>query len=154
MQNLLSSSSGSVMGSTLLANSGKQQILSVLSVLNSSDWHSDSWMLDSAATDQMTPISTIFVSYKPCSMDIKVQTVDDTLLEVAGRGSVKVELIELLTRASCAQNYLCLFSVKRPAELSEYKIIFDGIDTFCATRCMGGRLNLLKSNLASTTYLA
>ena len=134
MQNLLSSTLGSVISSIVLANSGRSQILSVLSALNSSNSHNTSWILDSGVTDHVTRISNIFVSYEPCSTDRKVQTANGTLLTVAGIGSVKVKLIYLLTCTSCAKTIVSLISVQRFAKFNESKIIFDRIEGFLCNK--------------------
>ena len=73
----------SVMGSTSIANSGKQPILSALSSISSSKSYQNTWILDSGATDHMTLKSEGFVSYEPCVTGKSVQTADGTLLEVS-----------------------------------------------------------------------
>ena len=55
-------SSGSIIGSTSLANSGKTSILSALSTISSMESHQSSWILDSGAIDHMTPIIDLFAS--------------------------------------------------------------------------------------------
>ena len=64
IQNLLCSSSRSVIGSTSLANSGRSKILLFLSSLSSLNSRPSSWILDSGAIDHTTPISNIVVSYE------------------------------------------------------------------------------------------
>ena len=86
VQHLLSNPalSRSVIGSISLANSGKSSILSVLSLLSTPDSYQNSWILDSRTTDHMTPVVDKLLSYELCITEQNVQTVDSTLLKVAG----------------------------------------------------------------------
>ena len=93
-----STSSGSIVGSTCLANLGKNPILSALSTISSLKSYQNSWILDLGATDHKIPILDKFVSYESCTTTQNVQTADDTLLEVPGIGSIHVEPIGLLSR--------------------------------------------------------
>ena len=90
-------SSRSAIGSTSLANSGKNSILLVLSSLSTSNLYQNSWILDSGATDHMTPVVDQFLSYELCIIGQNVQTADGNLLKVAGIGGLHIELIGLLS---------------------------------------------------------
>ena len=154
MQGLLNPSSSSVVSSSSLANSGKVQILSVLISLTSNiQSHQYSWILDSGSTDHMTPKIDLFVSYEPCLVDKWVQTVDGTLLKIAGIGSVRLAQIGLLTNVlHVPKLFVSLISVQKIAKLEEYRIIFERIDALFITRSMVGGLDLLKSIVGSITY--
>ena len=113
-----STSSGSVIGSTSLANSGKNPILSALSSISSSNSHQSSWILDSGATDHMTPILDKFVSYESCTAGLNVQTANGTLFVVVGIGSIHVEPRGLLSRVlHVPKLFISLVSVQRIAKL-------------------------------------
>ena len=58
----------------------------------------NSWILDSGATYHMSPTDSRFISYEPCGPNKRVQVADDTLLRVAGIGSIRIEPIGLLTQ--------------------------------------------------------
>ena len=66
------SNSTSIIGSSSMANSGKNLILSKqISIAapkpsENKDPHI-SWILDSRATDHVAPIKKLFISYVPCS---------------------------------------------------------------------------------------
>ncbi|CAJ2663478.1 unnamed protein product [Trifolium pratense] len=48
------------------------------------------WILDSGATDHMTPLPTQFSTYSPCLSNKKISTADGTLLTVAGQGYIQI----------------------------------------------------------------
>ncbi|CAJ2627685.1 unnamed protein product [Trifolium pratense] len=48
------------------------------------------WILDSGATDHMTPLPTQFSTYSPCLNNKKISTADGTLLTVAGQGDIQI----------------------------------------------------------------
>ncbi|CAJ2666495.1 unnamed protein product [Trifolium pratense] len=48
------------------------------------------WILDSGATDHMTPLPTQFSTYSPCLSNKKISTADGTLLTVAGQGDIQI----------------------------------------------------------------
>ena len=130
MRGLINSSSGSVIRSTSLVNSGKTSILSLLSSVSNA--HYSSWILDdSGATDHMTPISIMFLNYKACITEQHIQTIDGTLLPLAGIGSIQLPPIGLLTRMlHYPKLFVSLVSLQRIAKLDEHKILFDGLDGF------------------------
>ena len=89
-------SSTSVIGSTSMANSGKNEIFSSLTFFTKN--LIAALILDSGATDHMTPLSHIFTSYEPVALGKHVQTTDGTLLPVIGIGAIHVQPIGLITR--------------------------------------------------------
>ena len=48
------------------------------------------WILDSGATDHMTPIPKYFSTYSPCPSNKKISTADGTLITAAGQGEVQI----------------------------------------------------------------
>jgi hypothetical protein len=48
------------------------------------------WILDSGATDHMTPLPKHFSTYSPCPSNRKISIADGTLLTVAGQGDVRI----------------------------------------------------------------
>ena len=74
----LFNSSSTVIGSTSMANSGKNEIFFSLTFLTKN--LTTAWILDSGGTNHMTPLSQIFVSYKLIAPGKHVQTADGTLL--------------------------------------------------------------------------
>ena len=110
--------------------------------------------MDSGATDHITPLIDLFASYKQCTTVYNVQTVDGTLLEVAGIGSVYIDPISLVSTVLLVPKlFISLVSVQRIAKLEEFKIIFRILMHFSITRSTDGRLDLLKSSEDCTTCL-
>ena len=82
-----------------MANSGKKFILdkkfsitSTKSLITPLEL-SNSWILDSGATDHMTPTHDLFSSYVPYAMNKKLQTTDGTLMTVSGIGTINLNPI-------------------------------------------------------------
>ena len=48
------------------------------------------WILDSGATDHMTPLHTHFSTYSPCPSNKKISTADGSLITVAGEGNIQI----------------------------------------------------------------
>nr|KYP44617.1 hypothetical protein KK1_033899 [Cajanus cajan] len=48
------------------------------------------WILDSGATDHMTPLPKHFSTYSPCPSNKKISTADGTLITTAGQGDVQI----------------------------------------------------------------
>ena len=131
------SNSSSIIGSTLVANSGMTFIFSKILTVASSVENSfkidprDSWILDFGATDHMTPIASWFTSYMPYPNNLVVQTVDGTLLIVAGIGTINLHPIGKLAHVlHVPKFFISLVLVQRIASLIPYKIEFDGINAF------------------------
>src|ERR1044072_3289719 len=73
--------------------------------LNASDTHYNQfWILDSGATDHMTPLPNHFSSYSPCSSNKKISTADGTLMTTAGQGEVQISPSITLDRKSTRLN--------------------------------------------------
>ena len=90
MKSLLPTTSGFVVGFTFVTNSSNSNILNCLSSFTSKSPQA-SWILDSGATDHMTPVCQFFVSFTPCINIKRVQTADGTILRVAGIGSINIK---------------------------------------------------------------
>lgn len=56
------------------------------------------WILDSGATDHMTPSSKQFSTYSPCPSNKKIVTADGTLVTVAGIGDIQLNHFITLKR--------------------------------------------------------
>ena len=91
----LFNSSSTIIGSTSMANSGKNEIFSSLTFLTKN--LTTAWILDSGATDHMTPFPHIFVSYETIAPGKHVQTADETLLSVMGIDTVNLQPMGLIT---------------------------------------------------------
>ena len=83
-------SSGTIIGSTSVANSGNNELLKNLSFFTKD--LTNAWILDSGATDHMTPLS-VFESYETIAPGKHVQTADGTLLQVVGIGHMNIQPI-------------------------------------------------------------
>ena len=46
------------------------------------------WIIDSSASDRMTNLFHLFISYTPCSETKKVRIVDGSLSSIVGQGSI------------------------------------------------------------------
>jgi hypothetical protein len=57
-----------------------------------------SWIIDSGATDHMTPSSKQFSTYSPCPSNKKIATADGTLVTVAGIGDIQINHFITLKR--------------------------------------------------------
>ena len=130
-------SNNSVIGSTLMANSGKTKLLHNLALHTSNI--STVWILDSGATYHMTPGSLdTFVSYRKIAPGKHVQTADGTLLSVVGIGILEMQLTGTLTNVLYVPK-LCvsLVSVQRLAKMKEYNVLFDDIDAYLCQKVLG-----------------
>ena len=126
LKNLLNHSN-SVISSTSLANSGKNYILSSLTLFTTN--LTTAWLLDSGATDHMTPLSNIFTSYESVAPRKNVQTADGTLLPVAGIGAINLKPIGHITYVlHVPKLFVSLVSVQKLASLKNYNILFDDLD--------------------------
>ena len=64
---------------------------------NASDKPSNQyWILDSGATDHMTPLPTHFSTYSPCPSNKKISIADGSLITVAGQGNVQISPTTIL----------------------------------------------------------
>ena len=149
VQNLMASStssgsSRSIIGSTSLAKTGTPYLLFDLFPSPKKTLQS-SWILDSGATDHMTPTYTHVLSYEPCVSDKKVQTADVTLLQVAGIGRIKLEPIGLLTQVlHVPKLFISLVSIQKLAKMREYRIVFDNFDAFLYNKVHRWRIGLAR----------
>ena len=137
-------SNNSVIGSTSMVNSGKTEFLHNLALHTSSI--SAVWILDSGATDHMTPGSLdTFVSYREIASGKHVQTADGTLLSVVGIGTLEMQPIGILPNVLHIPK-LCvsLVSVQRLAKMREYNVLFDDINAYLCNKVLGWRIGLAK----------
>ena len=138
---IINSSSSSIVGSTSMANSGIKTIIS--------SFHMNSQItpgiLDSGATDHMTLTYMFFKSYEPIAPGKHVQTADETLLPVAGIGTMHIQPIGLLTHVLHVPNlFVNLISVQRLAKLTEYRIVFDDLDAYLCHKVQRSRIGLAR----------
>ena len=117
-------SSNTVMGSTSVANSGKNQLLTFISLLTKD--LTEAWILDSGATDHMTSSEKSFETYEKIALGKHVQTADGTLLSVIGIGSMTVQPIGTISNVlHVPKLFINLISVQKLAKMREYNILFD-----------------------------
>ena len=65
------------------------------------------WIIDSDASDHMTNLSHLFISYTPCFGDKKVCIVDGSLFSIAGQGSIRLSNKIVLQFALHVPNLSC-----------------------------------------------
>ena len=146
----LISKSTSIIGSTSVANSGKHFILNkIFSIITpQSTVHKDhhtAWILDSGATDHMTPIADVFTSYTTCPTNKNVQTADGTLLAVSGIGTLNLDPRGKLEHVlHVPQLFVSLVSVQKLASIQPYKIEFDGLNAFLCNKVQQWKIGLAK----------
>ena len=131
LQNLkaMINSSGTIIGSTSMVNSSIREIFFSYSVHPSS--LTTAWILDSGATDHMTPSDKYFLSYEQISIVKHVQTVDGTLLQVAGIGTMNIQLLGFITNVLYVPKiFISLISVQRLAKVTKYNILFENFDVY------------------------
>ncbi|WVZ24536.1 hypothetical protein V8G54_003080 [Vigna mungo] len=75
-------------GTCSLTYSGKFPLLFGLNVSDTP--FTPYWVLDSGATDHMTPLHKYFSTYSPCPNNKKISTADGTLITAAGQGDVQI----------------------------------------------------------------
>ena len=145
LKNLLTSPR-SVIGSTSLAGSGKTKILSELSHISASNNSTKTaWILDSGATDHMTPIKENFMTFTPLDKGRHVKTADGTLLPVEGIGTLRLDPIGSLTHVLYIPKlFVSLVSVQRLANNKEHCILFDDLSAFLCNKVHGWKIGLAK----------
>ena len=133
-------SSKTVLGSTSRANSGKNQILTSISLFTKD--LTEAWILDSGATDHMTSSEKSFETYDKIAPGKNVQTADGTLLSVIRIGSMKVQPIGTIFNVlHVPKLFINLISVKTLAKMREYNILFDNVDAYLCHKVLSGRLD-------------
>ena len=133
----------SVIGSTSLANSGKNDILSSFTLFTTN--LTTAWILDFRATDHMTPLSNILTSYESVASGKSVQTADGTLLPVAGIGAINLKPIGHITYVlHVPKLFVSLVSVQKLASLKNYNILFYDLDAYLCSKVHGSRIGLAK----------
>ena len=145
LQNLKSliNASGTVIGSTSMANSGKKSLLTNLSMFTNNI--SSAWILDSGTTDHMTPLTDLFESYEQIAPGKHVQTAGGTLLPVVGIGNLNIaHLGHISSVIHVPKLFVSLISVQRLAKIKEYNILFDDIDAYLCHKVDGWKIGLAK----------
>jgi len=89
--------------------------------------HSE-WVLDSGASRHMSSDSSSFISVSPLS-SIPVMTVDDTLMPLAGVGSIVTPHLSLPNIYLIPKLKLNLASVGQICDSGDYLVMFSG--SFC-----------------------
>ena len=137
-------SSSNVIGSTSMGNSGNNEFFSHLSLLTKD--FTSAWILDSGATDHMTPLVESFSSYEKIAPGKHVQTADGTLLQVIGIGNMNIQPIGNITNVlHVPKLFVSLISVQRLAKIKEFNILFNDIDAYLCHKVHGWKIGLAKS---------
>ena len=132
-----------VMGSTSVANSGKNQLLTFISLFTKD--LTEAWILDSGATDHMTSSEKCFETYEKIAPGKHVQTADGTLLLVIGIGSMTVQPIGTISNVlHVPKLFINLISVQKLAKMREYNIVFDDVDAYLCHKVLGWKIRLAK----------
>ena len=135
--------SRTIIGSTSIANSGKNNFLTALSTFT--DNISNTWILDSGATDHMTPYKHLFKSYESMIPERHVQTADGTLLPVVGIGTLNIIPLGKIHNVLHVPKFLVsLVSVQRLAMIKAYTILFDDIHAYLCNKVDGWKIGLAK----------
>ncbi|KAK2433017.1 putative mitochondrial protein [Trifolium repens] len=131
-------------GSSSLAYSGKLLSLNydkfpISFGLNVSNTPSNRcWILDSGATDHMTPLARHFSTYSPCPSNKKIATADGTLITVAGQGDVQINhsmtLKNVLHIPKLAIN---LISIQKLTQDLSCNVIFHNLDCVLQDKISG-----------------
>ena len=114
--------------------------------MNASEkFYSNSWIIDSGATDHMTPTSHFFHSYTPCPSSRKIVVANGTLATVAGLGNIHITptliLKDVLHVPKLSAN---LISIQKLTHDLKCYAIFSLLIVFFRTRARGGGLDLLR----------
>ncbi|XP_073219751.1 uncharacterized protein [Cicer arietinum] len=80
-------SAGNYMENPQAENGGRKEALQKVEGKDTPFTHY--WILDSGATDHMTPLPKYFSTYSPCPSNKKISTADGTLITAAGQGEDK-----------------------------------------------------------------
>ena len=135
--------SSTIIGSTSMANSGKKGFLTALSTFTNN--FSNIWILDSGATDHMTPLKHLFRSYKPMIPGKHVQTADGTILPVVGIGTMNIDPLGTIYNVLYVPKlFVSLVSVQRLAKIKEYNILFDDIHAYLCQKVEGWKIGLAR----------
>ena len=101
------------------------------------------WILDSGATNHITPIADLFTSYTPYPKNKNVQTVDGTLLVVSGIGILNLDPIGKLEHVlHVPQLFVSLVLVQKLASVQLYKIEFDSLNAFLCDKVQRWKIGL------------
>ena len=132
-----------VMGSTSVANSGKNQLLTFISLFTKD--LTEAWILDSGATDHMTSSEKSFETYEKIAPRKHVQTADGTLLSVIGIGSMTVQPIGTISNVlHVPKLFINLISIQKLAKMREYNILFDDVNAYLCHKVLGWKIGLDK----------
>ena len=122
-----------------MTNSGNKEFFNNLSLFTKD--LTSAWILDSGATDHMTPLAE-FLSYEKIAPGKHVQTADGTLLQVVGIRHMNIQPIGKITNVlHVPKLFVSLISVQRLAKRKTIISSFMTLMPIYITRCMGGRLD-------------
>ena len=83
------------------------------------------WILDSGATDQMTPQPKHFSSHTPCPSNKKISIADGSLMTAVGQGEVQISLsITLKNVLHIPIFFVSLISIKKLIQDLSCNVIF------------------------------
>ena len=126
-----------------MVNSSNHEFFSHLSLLTKD--FTSAWILDSGATDHMTPLTEAFTSYEKIAPGKHVQTADGTLLQVIGIGNLNIQPIGNITNVlHVPKLFVRLIFVQRLAKIKDFNILFDDIDAYLCHKVHRWKIRLAK----------
>ena len=135
--------SSTIIGSTTIANSGKKGFLTAFSTFPNN--FSNIRILDSGATNHMTPLKHLFRLYEPMITGKHVQIADGTLLPVVGIGTMNIDPLGTIYNVYYVPKlFVSLVSVQRLAKIKEYHILFDDIHAYLCHKVEGWKIGLAR----------
>jgi len=85
----------------------------------------NSWVLDSGASDHMTPFSHVFITYNPCASSRKIMMANGSLTIVAGLGDVLLNKhLTLKNVLHVPKLFTSLISIQKLIEDTNCSVIF------------------------------
>jgi len=111
------------------------------------------WIIDSGATDHMTPHSSCFSSYNALSCNQHIPVVNGSNTPITGRGNIHLQpsfpLKNVLHVTNLSNN---LLSIHKITQYLNCAVIFLFLIVFSRILPQGGRLDWLKSRAGYITY--
>ena len=139
------------MGACSLVLSGTPSFSFCINVSNKV--YDDSWVIDSGATNHMTPKSQLFHTYTPSLSNKKIAVANSSLATVASFGDIYISHLPLsLKMSSMYQNCQpTLFTFKSLLMILNVMLFFSVLILFFRNRVQGGGLDLLRKGTVFTT---